>query len=161
RQEEARASIGELQIAQRQADERLSVAQRRLFEAREALEELSRRAAEAGAAHAALVERAGGLALDVQRMAAAGGELEQRGAELDVARATADADLSHLSHTCEDAVNATLDEVVAEIDRLERDGQTTADAGVVIAVEDETDEELRGADGGLGTEDLAAPDAAV
>ena len=90
RQEEARASIGELEIAQRQADERLSVAQRRLFEARETLEELSRRAAEAGAAHAALVERASGLALDVQRMEEAGAELEQRAAalanELEVAR---------------------------------------------------------------------------
>src|SRR5436190_16575859 len=68
--------------------------------------------------------------------------------ELDVARATAEADLSHLSHTCEDAVNATLDEVVAEIDRLERDGQATADASIVAA-EDETDEELRNAECGL------------
>ena len=210
RQEEARASIGELEIAQRQADERLSVAQRRLFEAREALEELSRRAAEAGAAHAALVERASGLALDVQRMEEAGAELEQRAAalanelevarrrmaqlrdaialgdrqldadvldldarrqavmaaeetvaalrartddqeagikeargaldairavvsELDVARATAEADLSHLSHTCEDAVNATLDEVVAEIDRLEAEGRPTPDPSAVGA----------------------------
>ena len=30
--------------------------------------------------------------------------------ELDIARATAEADLSHLAHTCEDAVNATLDD---------------------------------------------------
>ena len=43
--------------------------------------------------------------------------------ELDVARATAQADLSHLAHTCEDAVNATLDEVLVEVDQLERDGQ--------------------------------------
>jgi len=253
RQDEARASIGELEIAQRQADERLSVAQRRLFEAREALEDLGRRAAEAGAAHAALVERAGGLALDVQRMEEAGAELEQRASalaaeleaarqrmqllrdaitagdrqldadildldalrqavmaaeqtvaalrarteeheaaikgaraaldairavvsELDVARATAEADLSHLSHTCEDAVNATLDEVVAEIDRLERDGQATPDARA-IAADDESDEDVRGADGARTAddseggrpelagertpEDLAAPDAAV
>ena len=66
RQEEARVSIARLEAAQRQADERLTVAQRRLFEAREAAEELSRRAAEAGAAHAALVERAGALASEVQ-----------------------------------------------------------------------------------------------
>jgi hypothetical protein len=59
--------------------------------------------------------------------------------ELDVARATAQADLSHLAHTCEDAVNATLDEVVVEVDQLERDGQTTPDASVVLAEElDET-----------------------
>jgi hypothetical protein len=41
--------------------------------------------------------------------------------ELDVARATAQADLSHLAHTCEDAVNATLDEVLVEVDQLERE----------------------------------------
>jgi chromosome segregation protein len=60
--------------------------------------------------------------------------------ELDVARATAEADLSHLAHTCEDAVNATLDEVVVEVDQLERDGQTTPDASVVLAEEPDDDE---------------------
>ena len=49
--------------------------------------------------------------------------------ELDVARATAQADLSHLAHTCEDAVNATLDEVVVEVDQLERDGTDDARCG--------------------------------
>ena len=217
RQEEARASIGRLEEAQRQADERLTVAQRRLFEAREAAEELSRRAADAGAAHAALVERAGALATEILRLEEAGAELEARAAalaaeldetrrrvedlragiitgqaqldgdireldtlrdavmttgeavtalrgraddlelsikdargaldairavvsELDLARATAEGDLSHLAHTCEDAVNATLDEVVVEVDQLERDGQTTPDASVVLA--DEPDEDL-------------------
>jgi chromosome segregation protein len=216
RQEEARASIGRLEEAQRQADERLTIAQRRLFEAREAAEELSRRAAEAGAAHAALVERAGALAIEVVRMEEAGAELEQRAAalaaeldetrrrieelrasiaagetqldadvreldtlreavmatgeavaalragadgleasikeargaldairavvsELDVARATAEADLSHLAHTCEDAVNATLDEVIVEVEQLERDGHAVPDAAVVLA--DEPDED--------------------
>ena len=225
RQDEARASIGRLEDAQRLADERLTVAQRRLFEAREGAEELSRRAAEAGAAHAALVERASALAIEVLRLEEAGAELEQRAAalaaeldvtrqrvkelreaiasgevqldadvreldalrdavmttgeavaalraqadefeaaikdartaldairavvsELDVARATAEADLSHLAHTCEDAVNATLDEVLVEVDQLERDGQTTPDAAVVLA--DEPDED-----------DLTAPGAAV
>src|SRR5262249_36605621 len=62
--------------------------------------------------------------------------------ELDVARATAQADLSHLAHTCEDAVNATLDEVVVEVEQLERDGKTTPDAAVVLADEAD-DEEVR------------------
>ena len=225
RQEEARASIGRLEGAQRQADERLTVAQRRLFEAREAAEELSRRAADAGAAHAALVERASAFAIEVLRLEEAGAELEQRAAalaaeldetrrrveelraaiasgdvqldvdvreldtlreavmstgeavtalraradeleasikeargaldairavvsELDVARATAEADLSHLAHTCEDAVNATLDEVVVEVDQLERDGNAIPDAAVVFAEEPDED-------------DLTAPGAAV
>jgi chromosome segregation protein len=68
RQDEARASIATLDAAQRGADERLTVAQRRLFEAREAADDLSRRAAEAGAAHAALVERASALASEVDRL---------------------------------------------------------------------------------------------
>src|SRR5262249_21285564 len=76
-------------------------------------------------------------------------------AELDVARATAEAELSHLAHTCEDAVNATLDEVIAEIDQLERDGRATPDA-VTIAADEETDE-----DGAPAAADLTAPDAAV
>ena len=225
RQEEARASIGRLEDAQRQADERLTIAQRRLFEAREAAEELSRRAADAGAAHAALVERASALAIEVRRLEEAGAELEQRAAalaaeldetrrrveelrlaiasgdvqldadvreldtlreavmstgeavtalrtradeleasikeargaldairavvsELDVARATAEADLSHLAHTCEDAVNATLDEVVVEVEQLERDGNAIPDAAVVFAEEPDED-------------DLTGPGAAV
>ena len=72
RQAEARASIGRLEDAQREADERLTVAQRRLFEAREAAEDLSKRAAEAGAANAALVERAAALAIEVTRLEEAG-----------------------------------------------------------------------------------------
>ncbi len=60
--------------------------------------------------------------------------------ELDVARATAEADLSHLAHTCEDAVNATLDEVIAEVELLEQQGQTTPDAAVVLADEPDDDE---------------------
>src|SRR5262249_28699037 len=67
----------------------------------------------------------------------------------DVARATAEADLSHLAHTCEDAVNATLDEVRAEVEQLEALGQTTPDAAVVCA---EESDESEGTD-----EDGAAP----
>ena len=43
-------------------------------------------------------------------------------AQLDVARATAESDLTHLASTCADAVQATLDEVAAEVEQLERDG---------------------------------------
>ena len=59
--------------------------------------------------------------------------------ELDVARATAEADLSHLSHTCEDAVNATLDEVVVQVEQMEREGSATPDARAIAA--DEADED--------------------
>jgi len=59
--------------------------------------------------------------------------------EADVARATAEADLSHLAHTCEDAVNATIDDVVSEIDQLEREGHAVPDADVVFAEEPDED----------------------
>ena len=243
RQEEARASITKLDNDQRLADERLTLAQRRLFEAREAAEDLSRRAADAGAAHAALVERASALTIEVQRLEEAAAEIEQRAAslgaelaesrrrvddlraaiaagdaqlevdvreldalrqammaldeavaalrvrsdaheaaikdarasldglravvsELDIARATAEADLSHLSHTCEDAVNATLDTVVLEVEQMERDGKAVPDAAVICADEPD-DEEARlppsplDGFGGKGQPDLASPGEAV
>jgi chromosome segregation protein len=217
RQEEARASIAQLDAAQRAADERLTVAQRRLFEAREAVDDLSRRAAETGAVHAALVERTSALASEIGRLEEAAVEMEQRTAalehelqdarrraeelrsgivsgqlaldadvlsldalrgdvaaadeavagmraraeefdaavkearvhldaaralvsELDVARATAEADLSHLAYTCEDAVNATLDDVRAEVERLDAEGQTTPDAAAIASVDEGDDE---------------------
>src|SRR5262249_26360872 len=82
RQDEARSSIVQLEEQQRIADEQLTEAQRRLFEAREGGEDLSRRAAEAGAAHAALVERASALCAEVQRLEEASAELDQRSASL-------------------------------------------------------------------------------
>ena len=65
-------------IEQRTADDLLNAAQRRLFEAREAMQAQAERTAEAKAAHAALVERASALALEVQRLEEAPRELEAR-----------------------------------------------------------------------------------
>jgi chromosome segregation protein len=221
REQEAHASIARLENDQRLADERLTVAQRRLFEARESVEELSRRAAEAGAAHAALVERASALAAEVRRLEEAAAELEARAAarrieldesrgrvrelrqsiavgevqldadvtgldalrqavmtaddrvvslrattdeqeavlkqaraaldavravvsELDIARATAEGDLSHLAYTCEDAVNATLDQVLVEVEQLEQAGQDVPDAAALRADEPTEDEDSSG-----------------
>ena len=220
RQEEARASILALEQEQRMADERLTEAQRRLFETRERVEALSRRAAEARASHAGLVERASALASEVRRLeestremevraqllveeqettrqrisvlrdAVAAGEQkladdilaldELRGAvaaaddgvstlrigadglesairvargefeavrarvsEYDLARATAESDLSHLAATCIDAVQATLDEVMVEVEELERTGAAVPDARAILAdeAEEATDEE--------------------
>ena len=200
RQEEAQTSIGRIAVEQQSADDRLNQAQRRLFEAREAVQAQARRTAEAKAAHAGLMERAAAFAGDVQRLEDAGRELEARvvsrrdelkraetrreqlqqaivaaeadlsaglrefdelrqnvrtaedlcqalradfdaqdvrikdarralesvraeAAQLDVARATAEADLTHLAADCVETVQATLDEVAAEVEQLERDGQ--------------------------------------
>jgi chromosome segregation protein len=43
-------------------------------------------------------------------------------ARFDVARATAEADLSHLASACVEAVQATLDDVAAEVAQLEQEG---------------------------------------
>ena len=60
--------------------------------------------------------------------------------ELDIARATAESDLSHLSTSCIEAVQASLDEVVAEVDELERQGEATPDARVIYADQPEEGE---------------------
>jgi chromosome segregation protein len=60
--------------------------------------------------------------------------------ELDIARATAESDLSHLASSCVEAVQATLDEVVAEVEELERQGEATPDARVIYADQSEEPE---------------------
>ena len=45
-----------------------------------------------------------------------------RPAQLEIARATAESDLSHLATSCVESVQATLDEVAAEVAQLEADG---------------------------------------
>ncbi len=199
RQEEARQSIARLEAEQRTADDQLNSTQRRLFDAREAMQAQANRTAEAKAAHAALVERAGGLAADVRRLEEAAADLDARlvtrredstrtevrrrellggitasesqldarirtfdeqrdrvreldeqsqslrtgfdeqdgrirdsrraldavraeASQLEVARATAEADLTHLASSCLENVQATLDEVAAEVEALEEQG---------------------------------------
>jgi chromosome segregation protein len=254
RQEEARNAIGRLEQEQRSADELFTAAQHCLFGAREAADELSRRATEARAAHATLVERAAALDAEVQRLDESAIELEQRSqalageleqirrrieelrsaitagtaqldadvlaletlqadvqhaddvvttlragtdeleavvkdarvahesiravvSDLDIARATAESDLGHLSVSCVDAVQATLDEVIAEVEQLERDGTATPDVSAIGSDEpDDSDDDAHGvrlppaleasavregADSGLGRPDLSDPGAAV
>jgi chromosome segregation protein len=199
RQDEARESIERIEAEQKTADDNLSRAQRRLFDAREAMQVQAHLAAEAKAMHAALVERAGALASEVERLEQTSAELDARlaargeemrrtqsrraelqqaiysatnrldsgstdfealrekvrladdrsqelrvrfeeqdgrirdarraleavrgeASQLDVARAMAEADLSHLSSSCMEAVQATLEQVIVEVEQLERDG---------------------------------------
>jgi len=53
--------------------------------------------------------------------------------EYDIARATAESALTHLSSSCLESVQATLDEVLVEVEELERQGQATPDARVIGA----------------------------
>jgi chromosome segregation protein len=65
-------------------------------------------------------------------------------AELDVTRATAESDLSHLAQQCLDAVNIPLDAVRAEVEHMEAAGDIEPDVNAIRAAEapdpDEIDE---------------------
>ena len=214
---EAEASIERLLEDQQGAEVRLSEAQRVLTAAREAVDQLSAQAADARAAHAAMIERTSALEAEVSRLeevgrdvghriAARAGELEQarvrrevllqsmvdeartldadlralealRGgvrtaddaattvrvavdgqdevirearrileeirahaSELDVARATAESDLSHLAQLCAEAAQCSLDQVLADVEVMEQAGEATPDRAAITA--EEPDPEL-------------------
>jgi chromosome segregation protein len=59
--------------------------------------------------------------------------------EIEVERATAEADLAHLAESCLDATQQALDEVVTDVLQMERDGVVAPDRRVVEA--EEPDEE--------------------
>jgi chromosome segregation protein len=230
RRQEAEAATVRLVETQREADQRLADAQRRLVEARDAVSGLGARLAEAGAAHAGLVERAAALVAEVARLEDGARELEERvdarraeltatrarrealltaieegaraldadiqtlaalrdelvradeaaterradvdakdveiraarqaletvraeASELDVARATAESDLAHLAQICVDTVQATLDEVLADVEALELAGQAVPDAAAIAAEEPDPEAE----DGEAGDVAAAAP----
>ena len=137
RQAEARLSIARLEQAQGAADERLALAQRRLLDARDALDGLNRRVAEEKASFAGLSERATGLAADVRR-------LEEAAVELDARTAACRGDLQTASGRREALLEAIaentrqLDAAVASLDAL-RDAVRTAEESVT-ALRAETDD---------------------
>ena len=212
RRAEAESSIARLEDEQAIIEQRLAEAQRRLADGRETVDVLGARAAEAGASHAALVERATAMSAEVLRLDEGARELEQRiairiaerqqtlarresliaaiaggeraldddivalesmrgalreaddaaaslrssvdeqdivirqarrvldgirseASDLEVARATAESDLTHLAQTCVDAVQRSLDDVLAEVEQMEQAGQATPDA-VALSTEE-------------------------
>jgi chromosome segregation protein len=218
RETEARASVVRQEDVRRAAEDHLSIAQRQLQDARGAAEVISRRAADARAAHAGLVERATALAAEATRQQEVIDELESRFAarqeearqneqrqvqlrqaiedgkrqldvdvqeldhlrgevraadellsalhlrsdeeeggirecrraleevraevaELDMARVTAESDLAHLAATCVEVVQATLDQVLAEVDEAEREGRAAPGTAMVEEPEEEAGEE--------------------
>ncbi len=60
-------------------------------------------------------------------------------AELDLARATAESDLSHLAASALELLQSTIDEVVVEVEELERRGGAAPDSRVVCATDDGED----------------------
>jgi len=61
--------------------------------------------------------------------------------ELEVDRATAESDLAHLAQSCVDGVQASLDEVLAEVEQMEAAGETTPDAAAIAAEEPDPEAE--------------------
>ena len=226
---EAQESVTRLLEGQRQAEEKLSDAQKSLLAARETVETLSSTAAEARAAHAALLERTSALAAELLRLEEGARELEHRiearaaeleqaharrevllqaiaegertldediqalvskredlraadeaatalrmkvesqdvvirdarhvvdairgeATEFELARATAQSDLTHLAQTCADATQCSLDEVVVDVERMEQAGETTPDAAAISA--EEADPDAEDSDGVLGAPKL-------
>ena len=58
---------------------------------------------------------------------------------LDIARATGESDLSHLAQSCTDGVQMSLDAVLADVEEMERAGETTPDAAAIRAEEPDSE----------------------
>ncbi len=215
---EARSTLSQLEAEQQQTDARMNEAQQRLFDARSEIDDLSRRAADAGAAHAGLVERVTALDSEVRRLEESARELEERiatrkqeveqlrarrtglldevteserlldegvrgldalrervriadeGAQalrqqvdgqdgvirqarhaldavrqqanaLEVARVAAEADLTHVAQSCFESVQASIDEVLADVTEMEMSGQAVPDAAAINAEDVDPDAE--------------------
>jgi chromosome segregation protein len=64
-------------------------------------------------------------------------EIRSDAARLEIARATAESDLAHLAAQAAEAVQASLDQVLAEVEQMERDGAAVPDARAFAAEEPE------------------------
>ncbi len=212
REAEARRTIEDLEVEQQILSDALADAQRRLLDGRERQASVGRRAAEARAAHAALVERASALGQDVRRLEDAAADLRQRisgrqaevdastvrrsnlersiealraaidgdllaldelkqrvieadervvavqggfaeheaharearrglddvrslSTALEVARATAEADLSHLAESCREVLDQSLEDVAEAVALMLADEQALPSAASVAAAE--------------------------
>jgi chromosome segregation protein len=95
--------------------------------------------------------RVDGQELNVRAARAALDEVRTTTGSLEVARATSESDLSHLATTCVEIVQATLDEIVAEVALLEQSGQATPDSRALeVGGADGDEEEAEGGEGGEG-----------
>jgi len=62
-------------------------------------------------------------------------EIRAHASEFDLARATAESDLSHLAQLCADAAQCSLDQVLADVEVMEQAGEATPDAAAITAEE--------------------------
>jgi chromosome segregation protein len=71
-------------------------------------------------------------------------EIRGQAGELHIARATAESDLGHLSQLCVETLQCSLEEVLADVERMELAGEATPDAAAITA--DEPDPDADGED---------------
>ena len=77
---------------------------------------------------------------------------------LDIARATAESNLVHLEETCRDTLQLTLDDILIAVEKLEREGDITPDAELMVAepVEEPSEQDDDGADQNVLQTDASA-----
>jgi chromosome segregation protein len=119
RREEARQNQARQEDLRRGIDE----GRRQLDVDLQDLDRLRREVREAESGLAALKDTSDAEEADIRAARAAVDALREDVSTLDVARATAESDLAHLAATCVEAVQATLDEVLREVEEAEREGR--------------------------------------
>ncbi len=82
-------------------------------------------------------------------------EVRAEAGQLDVARATAEADLAHLAAACTETLQLSLDEVTAEVAQMEADGTAVPDAAAFYADDEGEEPGEEGAEPGVTDEALA------
>ncbi len=126
--ESARARREQLLVAMAQSEQGLDEDIRQLATVREALVGADEQVTECRA----LGEARDAAIRDARRLLE---EIRVQANEIDVARARAESDLSHLAQASIDSVQASLDDVLAEVERMELAGEATPDP-VSIAADD-------------------------
>ena len=76
----------------------------------------------------------------------------------DLARATAEGDLTHLAQSCADAVQMSLEAVLVDVEEMERSGQAVPDAVAITAEEPESEDESGSGIGDRGSVNLEPAD---
>src|SRR3954468_13096326 len=144
RREELRAAIVE---SERQLDDDL-----RTFD------ELKERVREADEASQELRTQFEAQELRIREARRALESVRDEAGQLEVQRATAESDLSHLSTSCHDTVQCSLDEVAAEVAQMEADGLLASPKAVEDAP---TPEELDGSEAREGQDTAEGREAAA
>jgi chromosome segregation protein len=80
-------------------------------------------------------------------------QIRAQAGELDLARATAQSDLTHLGQLCEETIQASLDQILSDVEQMEEVGKATPDAAAITA--EESDPETEDVEIAAGSTDAA------